>query len=37
MEQIRAHCPPASLTTIIYHSPCNDGFGAAFIAWRFNT
>lgn len=24
------------ITTIIYHSPCNDGFGAAFIAYIYN-
>lgn len=34
-DEMRRTLDPASATTVVYHSPCNDGFGAAFVAWLF--
>jgi len=25
-----------SVDIVIYHSPCNDGFGAAYVAWKYS-
>lgn len=26
---------PSEITIVIYHSPCTDGFGSAFAAWKY--
>lgn len=35
MDCIRNYLPPDEVDCVVYHSPCGDGFGGAYVFWKY--
>ena len=35
MENLRSYLPPDEVDCVVYHSPCSDGFGGAYVFWKY--
>jgi oligoribonuclease NrnB/cAMP/cGMP phosphodiesterase (DHH superfamily) len=35
MEHLRSYLPPDEVDCVVYHNPCSDGFGGAYVFWKY--
>jgi oligoribonuclease NrnB/cAMP/cGMP phosphodiesterase (DHH superfamily) len=35
MEKLKNYLPPSDVNVVVYHSPCSDGFGSAYVFWKY--
>lgn len=35
MNRLREYLPPGEVDCVVYHSPCSDGFGGAYVFWKY--
>jgi len=35
MNKLRDYLPPDQVDCVVYHSPCGDGFGGAYVFWKY--
>lgn len=35
MEQLKSYLHPSDVDCIVYHTPCGDGFGGAYVFWKY--
>jgi nanoRNase/pAp phosphatase (c-di-AMP/oligoRNAs hydrolase) len=35
MQKFKSYLPPSEVNVVVYHSPCSDGFGSAYVFWKY--
>jgi uncharacterized protein len=35
MNKLREYLPPNEVDCVVYHAPCSDGFGGAYVFWKY--